>query len=155
MDTIYRAVTTSPNWPTTVLVFNYDEWGGFYDHVAPGTAPIPPADQLAGNQDGRRGFRLPCVVVSPWARRGYVAKNVYDHTSVLRMIEARWSLPPLTIRDQTANNLADVLDFTKTNLHAPQYNVPAAVGAPCGTPSPSAEDWSGLLTLARSSGWPV
>jgi phospholipase C len=94
-------------------------------------------------------------VVSPWARRGYVAKKVYDHTSVLRMIEARWSLPPLTIRDQTANNLADVLDFTRPQLHAPQYNVPAAVGAPCGTPSTGAEDWSGLLTLARSSGWPV
>jgi phospholipase C len=79
----------------------------------------PPADQLAGNQDGLSGFRLPCVVVSPWARRGYVANNVYDHTSVLRMIETRWSLPPLTIRDQTANNLADVLEFTTTNLHAP------------------------------------
>jgi phospholipase C len=156
MDSIYRAVTTSPNWPSTVLVFNYDEWGGFYDHVPPQAAPIPPADQLAGNQDGLRGFRLPCVVVSPWARRGYVAKDVYDHTSVLRMIEARWSLPPLTVRDQTANNLADVLDFTTTNLDAPPYDVPAGpFGAPCGTPSTSAEDWSGLLSLAQSTGWPV
>lgn len=107
------------------------------------------------NQDGLRGFGFPCVVVSPWARRGYVAKNVYDHTSVLRVIEDRWSLPPLTIRDRTANNLADVLEFTTTNLHAPQYNVPAAAGAPCGTPSTRAEDWAGLLTVARSSGWPV
>ena len=99
------------------------------------------------------GFRVPCVVVSPRARRGHIAKDVYDHTSVLRMIEARWSLAPLTVRDQRANNLADVLDFTTTNLHAPRYNVPLRpFGAPCGTPSTGAEDWSGLLTLARSNG---
>jgi phospholipase C len=156
MASLYTAVTASPNWPNTVLIFNFDEWGGFYDHVPPPTAPIPPADQAAGNQDGRLGFRVPCVVVSPWTQRGSVGKNVYDHTSILRMIESRWSLPPLSVRDQTANNLADILDFSSTNLQAPQYNVPAATfGAPCGSPSTSAEDWTGLLTLARSTGWPV
>jgi len=156
MASLYKAVTTSPNWPNTVLIFNFDEWGGFYDHVPPPTAPIPAADQAAGNQDGRLGFRVPCLLVSPWAQRGNVGKHVYDHTSILRMIESRWSLPPLTVRDQNARNLAEVLDFSSTNLRAPQYNVPTGpFGAPCGTPSTGAEDWSGLLTLAQSTGWPV
>jgi phospholipase C len=154
MHSLYRAVTTSPNWSSTVLVFNYDEWGGFYDHVPPPTAAIPPADRAAGNQDGRRGFRVPCMVVSPWARRGYVGKNVYDHTSVLRMIESRWSLPPLTVRDQTARNLAEVLDFSRKVASAPQYEVPTGpFGGPCGVPSTGEEDWAGLVALARSTGW--
>ena len=48
-------------WSRTVLLFNFDEWGGFYDHVPPPTAPIPAADAAAGNQDGRLGFRVPCL----------------------------------------------------------------------------------------------
>lgn len=156
MASVYKAVTTSPSWPNTVLVFNYDEWGGFYEHVPPPTAPIPPADQGAGNQDGRLGFRVPCLIVAPWARRRYIDKRLYDHTSVLKMIEKRWSLPPLTVRDQTANNLANVLDFSSTNLRAPQYTVPPGpFGTPCGTPNPVQEDWSGLLALAQSTGWPI
>jgi len=156
MASIYKAVTTSPNWRNTVLIFNFDEWGGFYEHVPPPTAPIPAADQAAGNQDGRLGFRVPCLVVSPWARRDYVGTRTYDHTSILRMIEQRWSLPPLTVRDGTANSLAEVLNFSSTSLNAPQYNVPAGpFGAPCGTPSTGEENWSSLLALARSTGWPV
>jgi phospholipase C len=81
---------------------------------------------------------------------------VYDHTSVLRMIESRWSLPPLTVRDQNANNLADALDFSTTNLRAGRYPVPPGpFGAPCGTPAVGEEEWSGLLALARSTGWRV
>jgi phospholipase C len=175
MASIYQAVTSSPNWSKTVLVFNYDEWGGFYDHVPPPTAPIPPSDRAAGNRDGRLGFRVPCLVVSPWARRGHVGQPVYNHTSILRMIESRWSLAPLSVRDRAANNLADVLDFSVTNLHAPQYTVPAGpFGAACmpapataggsgapsrggqsAAPSQGKEEWTDLRRLARSSGWPV
>ena len=111
LNRVYHAVTTSPAWSRTLLVFNYDEWGGFFDHVPPPTAPIPPADALAGNEDGLLGFRVPCMVVSPFARREHVSSLVLDHTSILRMIEWRWGLEPLTVRDATANNLADVLDF--------------------------------------------
>ncbi len=157
MDSVYKAVTKSPNWPNTVLVFNYDEWGGFYEHVAPPTAPIPAADQAAGNQDGRLGFRVPCMVVSPFARRGYITRKAYDHTSILRMIESRWGLAPLSIRDQSANNLAEVLDFSRTGLQAPQYNVSAGpFGAPCGIPTTAVEeDWAGLVSYAQSTGWTI
>ena len=53
-----------------------------------------------------RGFRVPCIVISPFAQRGFVAHDLFDHTSILKMIETRWSLTPLTTRDAQANNLA-------------------------------------------------
>src|SRR5438105_5167946 len=61
LNQVYTAVTTSPTWAQTVLVINYDEWGGFFEHVPPPAAPIPPADQTAGNADGLRGFRVPAL----------------------------------------------------------------------------------------------
>jgi phospholipase C len=156
MAGIYHAVTTSPSWQSTLLVFNYDEWGGFYEHVPPPAAPIPPADRAAGNQDGLRGFRVPCLLVSPWARRGFVAKRIYDHTSILKTIESRWSLPPLTVRDQKANDITAELDPASPNAQAAHYDVPPGpFGGPCGATPPTEQEWSDLLTLARASGWPV
>src|SRR5437660_5365714 len=101
LNSVYQAVTTSPNWPNTVMVVVYDEWGGFFDHVPPSVAPIPPADAALGS-DGRRGFRVPAILVSPWSPRGTIVHDLYDHTSILRMIEWRWNLRPLTVRDSTA-----------------------------------------------------
>jgi phospholipase C len=129
---VYQAVTTSPAWSGTVLVINYDEWGGFFDHVPPPPAPIPQADQAAGATDGLRGFRVPCLLISPFARRGSVSSTLYDHTSVLRMIEWRWGLAPLTVRDAQANNPAQELDFGNPILEAPSYDVPlGSFGTPC------------------------
>jgi phospholipase C len=126
MSTIYNAVTRSPAWPRTLLVFTFDEWGGFFDHVSPPAAPdVKPEYQ-------QRGFRIPAVLVSPFARRGHVDHGVYDHTSILRLLEWRWGLEPLSVRDAHANNLASALDFTHRNLHAPTISAPTVlVGAPC------------------------
>jgi phospholipase C len=74
LNSVYRAVTTSPNWRHTVLVINFDEWGGFFDHVPPAVAPIPATDAALGS-DGRRGFRVPAMVISPWSPRGRVASG--------------------------------------------------------------------------------
>jgi phospholipase C len=155
LNLVYSAVTRSPAWARTVLVINFDEWGGFYDHVPPTAAPIPAADQAAGNQDGLRGFRTPCLIVSPFARRAYVSSLELDHTSVLKMIEWRWGLPPLTVRDETANNLAQVLDFSAANLTAKQFAVPPGpFGAPCpGSGESADEEFGPLLTMARDFGW--
>jgi phospholipase C len=137
LNQIYDAVRMSPNWASTVLVINFDEWGGFFDHVPPPTAPIPAATAIAGDVDGRLGFRVPLLVVSPFARRGFVAHETFDHTSILRMIEWRWGLAPLTVRDATANNLADLLDFSHPQLAAPAFTVPTGpFGGACST-SPS------------------
>src|SRR2546426_5298755 len=124
MNTVYSAVTTGPNWKHTVLVITFDEWGGFFEHVPPPAAPIPDASAAAGDRDGLLGFRLPCLVISPLAPRGVVSHTPFDHTSILRLIEWRWNLEPLTVRDATANNLATALDFGKPNRTAPLYAIP-------------------------------
>ena len=132
MHEIYTAVTTSPAWNRAVLVFTFDEWGGFFEHVPPPVGAVSPVDIAAGNVDGRLGFRVPLLVVSPFARAGHVAHDVFDHTSILKMVEARWRLPSLAARDASANNLATVLDFAQTPRPAPQYPVPpVTLGSPC------------------------
>jgi len=166
MNGIYAAVTQSPAWSRTVLVINFDEWGGFFDHVPPPVAPIPPADQAAGNADGRLGFRTPTLLISPFARRTHTSHVLYDHTSVLRMIEWRWGLDPLTVRDATANNLADELDFTQVDpAPPPAYSVPVVTGAVCPVrlpglaapalprPRPARSHWAGLRQVAQGHGW--
>jgi phospholipase C len=121
LSRIYDAVTKSPAWPRTLLVITFDEWGGFFDHVPPPAA-----------SDGQRGFRVPCVLVSPFARRGHVAHGVYDHTSILKLVEWRWGLAPLAERDAQAANLATALDFTHPLVAAPTIEVPRVLtGAPC------------------------
>jgi len=151
LNQVYEAVSSSPNWRNTVLVINYDEWGGFFDHVAPGSAPdVSAATAL-------RGFRVPALVISPLARRGYVAHNTYDHTSVLKMIEWRWGLNALTQRDSAARNLAEVLDFSSTpHLTAPRYVLPPFTATVC-PPAPltGAEEaeWPALKDKALAAGW--
>ncbi|MGE5715110.1 MAG: alkaline phosphatase family protein [Acidobacteriota bacterium] len=121
----YRAVTTSPAWPRTLLVITFDEWGGFFDHVPPSEAPaVDPAYAL-------RGFRVPCLLVSPWTRGGRVVSQTFDHTSILRLIEGHWNLRPLSARDAAANNLADALDFGDYALDAPDYAVPPFASSRC------------------------
>jgi phospholipase C len=158
MNSVYAAVTRGPAWRNTVFVINYDEWGGFFDHVPPPSAPIPPADVVAGNKDGLLGFRTPLIVVSPFARREHVSSLALDHTSILKMIEWRWNLDPLTVRDATANNLAEVLQFARPDFAAKQIDVPPGpFGQPCvpGLPDETDEEWLPLLTLAAAYGWPV
>ncbi len=153
LNQVYEAVTASPNWPRTALVVNYDEWGGFFDHVPPGTAP----DARPDLGTGLRGFRTPCLLISPRSRRRYVAHGVYDHTSILKMIEWRWGLAPLTVRDAAAANLAEALDFASPpDVDAPRWPVPAYAGVPCPAgPYADYEEWNQLAALARAAGWPV
>ena len=158
LNAVYHAVTTSPAWAHTVLVINFDEWGGFFDHVPPPTAAIPAADAAAGATDGRLGFRTAAMVVSPWAASGAVSHIQFDHTSVLRMIEWRWGLQPLTVRDASANNLAAALDFSAARNHVPQLDVRAGpFGTACSIPAPTTDpvDLGALQPLAIAAGWPL
>jgi phospholipase C len=165
MNTVYQAVTRGRGWARTLLVITFDEWGGFFDHVAPRAAPdARPA------VTGLRGFRVPCLVISPRARRGAVAHGLFDHTSVLKLIEWRFGLPPLTPRDAAANNLANALDFTAPPvLTAPQWHVGSVFALPClvqgliatGGPAAGAPrrlngdgpGWAGLHHAAVAGGW--
>ena len=158
MNAVYTAVTRGPAWRNTVFVINYDEWGGFFDHVPPPTAPIPIADQAAGNQDGLLGFRTPCLLISPFAKREFVSHRILDHTSILKLIEWRWGLPPLTVRDQTAINLAEALQFPAVDYAAKQLDVPQGpFGQLCvpGVADATDLEWLPLLQMAINYGWPV
>jgi phospholipase C len=157
LNQVYEALISSPNWESTVLVVTYDEWGGFYDHVPPPMAPLTDLDPQIGN-DGRLGFRVPTLLASPLARRGFVGHQQYDHTSVLAMIEWRFGLEPLTVRDATANNLARALDFqSPKNLSAPHFDVPTGpFGGACGSDNREARpEMAELEVLARQSGFAV
>ncbi len=114
---VVHAVMQSPNWPKTVLIWCYDEHGGYYDHVPPPAAPAPdavgPKLQPGDVQDGytRLGFRVPAVIISPYAKQNYVSHVVHDHTSVLALLEHKFNLPALTHRDGWADDLLDSLDL--------------------------------------------
>jgi phospholipase C len=116
---VYYAVRNSPQWDATLLIINYDEHGGNYDHVAPPNDATPPGDGSVGEFGfgfDRFGVRVPAVLVSPLIKAGTVfrAKQGHiDHTSVLKTISERWGTEPLTARDQAAASLGDVLTLAK------------------------------------------
>ena len=117
---VVNAVMDSPQWSHTLLVWCYDEHGGYYDHVPPPAAVKPDkvAPVLAATDHpgsfNRYGFRVPAGIVSPFARPNYVSHLVHDHTSVLKLVESKWNLPALTYRDFNADNLLDSVDLTSS-----------------------------------------
>ena len=94
------AVMRGPEWRSTAIVLTWDDFGGFYDHVA------PPHVDLFG-----LGPRVPAIVISPWARRGYVDSAPLEFSSVLRMIERLHGLRPLAERDRVAGDMLEAFDF--------------------------------------------
>ncbi len=115
---VINAVMEGPAWDRTLLIWTYDEHGGYYDHVPPppalapdSIAPEVPTGESAYNGFAQYGFRVPCAIVSPWARRGYVSHQVFDHTSVCALVEAKWNLPAMTYRDANANPMLDMIDL--------------------------------------------
>ena len=187
---VFQAVAKGPGWSSTVLVINFDEWGGFFEHVA------PPRATAANNVDtdivdGKTllGMRIPAVVASPWSAGDpagpTVSHLVFDHTSVLKLIEWRWNIPPLTPRDASSdiNNLAYALDFSSAqtavpNLpkpHTPFFVVPcfqnlfgglfssdSTPAQPGATPAARPETstsktaaWGNLRSLAQKNGFNV
>jgi len=90
----------SPQWNTSAFLWSYDDWGGWYDHVVP-----PQVDQYG------YGFRVPALLVSSYAKRGYVDSTTLDFTSVLKFIELNWRLAPLAERDRKAETFMGAFDF--------------------------------------------
>jgi phospholipase C len=111
---VYEAMRNSPQWERTVFVLNFDENGAFYDHVAPPAAIDDNVNPNPGpHPDYKRlGFRVPAIAMGPYAPKKVETAGPYEHCSILKMIEWRWGLKPMTARDANAKNLAEALDFT-------------------------------------------
>ncbi|HEY6326688.1 MAG TPA: alkaline phosphatase family protein [Candidatus Cybelea sp.] len=115
---VVNAIGQSRFWNSTAIFVMWDEWGGWYDHVEP---PYLDFDGL--------GFRVPLLVISPYAKRGYVSHVQYEHGSILRFIEDRFSLPRLAASDRRANSPArDCFDFTQPPRKFTLFGTPLRAG---------------------------
>ena len=168
----FRALTSSPTWSSTAFIVTYDEWGGFFDHVPPPRAAAPnQVDPDIVSGQSILGFRVPTVIASPWTRGSAffprVDSHISDHTSILKLVEWRWSLQPLTCRDASddVQNLAHVFDFDRPDARVPLLPRPAGVlpkscissaEPAAGAPGREEEhDWLRLLHSAPLVGWPI
>jgi len=113
------AIASNPDvWNSTVLILSYDENDGIFDHVPPPTAPSGTAGEYIDGQPIGAGFRVPCIIVSPWTQGGWIASEAFDHTSVLRFLER---LTGVAIPNLSAWRRASFGDLT------------SAFGAPAGS----------------------
>jgi phospholipase C len=99
---IVNAIGASPFWNSTTIFISWDDWGGWYDHVPP-----PQIDAMG------LGFRVPVIVVSPYARRGYVSHVNHESSGFLRYMEEVFNLPSLGTRDAVADDFSDCFDYTQ------------------------------------------
>jgi phospholipase C len=137
---VYRAITSGPGWKNTVLIINRDEWGGFFDTVVPPRViAANDVDTDLVNGKALLGCRVPAVLVSPFSAGTPATPRInsalYDHTSVLKLIEWRYNLPPLTPRDASneVGNLALALNFQAAYAPPPVLpTVTAPLPTPCG-----------------------
>jgi phospholipase C len=97
-----NAVMSSEYWNSTAIFVTWDDYGGWYDHVTP-----PQVDQYG------YGFRVPCLIISPYAKQGFIDNTQGDFTSILKFVETVFSLQPLTARDASANSLMEAFDFSQ------------------------------------------
>jgi phospholipase C len=131
-----NAIMQGSDWNSTAIFMTWDDFGGFYDHVPP-----PIKDQFG------LGPRVPLIIISPYAKMGYVSHTQYEFSSILKFIEELYGLPPLTSRDANANDTTDSFDFTQSprsplvllprNCPIPSANSVPFGGQAVGTSSPS------------------
>jgi len=98
-----NALMQGPAWNSTAVFIAWDDFGGFYDHVPP-----PAFDQFG------IGPRAPLLIISPYAKPGYISHTIYEHSSILKFVEARYQFQPLSSRDTMASDMQDSFDFNQT-----------------------------------------
>ena len=149
VSTLINGLMASTSWKDSAFILTFDEFGGLYDHVSPQPAVSPdgiaPQDLLVGDvctvTTGPTcdfvftGYRVPLIVVSPFAKKNYVSHNVADLTAILKLIETRFSVPALTMRDAQQLDMTEFFDFSN-----PAWTTP---------PTPPAQTTSGACYLDR------
>jgi phospholipase C len=169
----FHAVATGPLWGRTLFIVTYDEWGGFYDHVVPPrvTATSAVDKDLVGGR-ALLGYRVPCILASPFTtghpRNPRVVHSLFDHTSILKLIESMFGLRPMTPREASRNpadpwNMTSAIPRGRGVTAVPSdipASVPAPVVVPCGALDPGgttsdSDTWAPLRASGLLSGWPV
>jgi phospholipase C len=122
---VYEAIRNSAVWASSLLIITWDEHGGFYDHVRPGTAPAPNDDApVTHNQNhftfDQYGPRVPALVVSPLIPKNQIDHRVYDHASIPATLESLFGLDPLTERDRKANRLTTLCTLATAHIDTPE-----------------------------------
>jgi phospholipase C len=146
VSSLINAVMTGPSWKDSAFIFTFDEPGGFYDHVPPQptVSPdgIPPSDLLPGdictvvtgpNCDFTyTGYRVPMIVISPFAKKNYVSHMVADHTAILKLVETRFGVPALTKRDAAQIDMStEFFDFVNEPWKTPPTPPAQSTTDPC------------------------
>lgn len=124
---LVNAVMESPDWDSTAIFISWDDWGGFYDHVAP-----PQIDEYG------LGIRVPGLVISPYARQDFIDRNTYSFESWLKIVEERFNVTPMTARDTNALDMTAAFDFSQSPRQ-PVILLPTREGSPYPQPLQSLE----------------
>jgi phospholipase C len=148
---VHDALKQCPQWKSMVFVLNFDEHGGFFDHVPPPACEddtILPLDEDGRRPDLKRlGFRVPAIAMGPFAPQRIEKAGPYEHCSILKMIEWRWGLDAMTQRDGSARNFAEALDFTirRAPIVLPRFAAPPPTGC--------SERWTDQVMPVSRKGW--
>ena len=144
-STLINALMHSPAWVDSAFIFSFDEFGGMYDHVPPQPAVSPdgikPSDLQPGdvcrNSGGAHcdftetGYRVPLIVISPYAKKHYVSHTVADYTAILKFIETRFHLPSLTARDAAQMDMSEFFDMANPPWMTPPTPPAQNTGGAC------------------------
>jgi phospholipase C len=136
---------TSSYWKDSAFILTYDEFGGTYDHVAPQPTVSPdgikPQDLMPGDICTQStgptcdftytGYRIPLIVVSPYAIQHYVSHTVMDTTAILSFIEQRFNLNPLTKRDAAQKSMSEFFNFSNPPWMTPPTPPAQNTNGPC------------------------
>jgi phospholipase C len=148
---LINGLMSSPSWKDSVFFLSFDEFGGFYDHVPPqptvspdGIAPsdlvTSPSPDICASGNGAggytcnftlTGYRVPLIVISPYAKKHYVSHTVADYTALLKFIETRFHLPSLTARDAAQMDMTEFFDFAGEPWAKPPAPPAQPTGGPC------------------------
>jgi phospholipase C len=145
VSTLINALMQSPSWQDSVFILTYDEFGGFYDHVAPQPAVSPDGIKPLDLQPGDictqslgptcdfvyTGYRVPLLVISPFTKKNYVSHTVADYTAWLKLVETRFNLPSLTNRDAAQMDMTEFFDFTNVPWKSPPTPPAQPTNGPC------------------------
>jgi phospholipase C len=109
-----NAIVQGGLWPTTAIIVTWDDWGGWFDHVNP-----PNLEQWKDGTQFRLGSRVRCLVLSPYAKSGYISKVQHSHVSLVKFCESFFGLASLNQRDAGSDDMSDRFDFTRQSAPSP------------------------------------